>query len=140
MSTKFFVPHSGTASRYYTDTAAFIIYCDCNSVKNYINGSRIKFAAPIKYIAEELDVCISRHSSVQAFHPSDATHLPKYLSAIAHNASAMASGAEKREKTTPEYTGQFSSNESNLLTRKAFHKAANQTRQRQKKRRMAPSL
>jgi ribonuclease HI len=118
-----------------------IIYCDCNSITDHINGERKKFAEPIKYIEEELDICISRHSSVKAFHPKVATHLPKYLSAIAHNASAMASGAKKREKTTPEYTGKFSSTESNLLTRKAFHKAANQDRrQRHKKRGMAPSL
>ncbi len=114
-----------------------VVYCDCNTITDHINGERKSFANPIKYIAEELDRCISRHSSVKAFHPRVATHLPKYLSAIAHNASAIESGANKREKTTPEYSGQFSSDICTKSARDSFHKAVNKTRRRGIKRQRA---
>lgn len=103
-------------------TGDIIVYCDCNVITDYINGPPQKFADDITHIKEELEQCITRHSSVTAQHPKHAKHLPWYLPAIAHNASAIASGANKREKTTPDYNGEFSSPISTKSVKDAFHR------------------
>jgi ribonuclease HI len=101
-----------------------IIYCDCSTITDYINGKPKKFADDIMHIAKDLDAHIELYTSVRALHPKSAKHLPRYLSAIAHNASAIESGANKREKTTPEYTGPYSSDFCTRTSRDAFYRGA----------------
>jgi|GEM_PF-5171274 len=87
-------------------TGDVLVYCDLIDLVKYINGQTNRVDPSIQLVFEELDNCIDRHSSVRALHPKSATDdIPKFLFAIAHNASAMESGAKKREKTTPEYYG-----------------------------------
>jgi len=90
-------------------TGDVIIYYDLIDLVKYINGHENRVDDSIQSVFDELDNCISRHSSVQSMHPKHADHIPQFLCAIAHNASAMGAGAKKREKTTPHYTGKYAS-------------------------------
>ncbi len=89
----------------YTDKV--IIYCDLEPLSQYINGYRNRVDPSIKKIFDELDECLLRHTSVTSMHPKHATHLPNYLHAIAHNASATESGSRKRESTGEFYIGKY---------------------------------
>lgn len=91
-------------------TGDVVIYCDLIDLVKYINGYKNRVDDSIQPVFDELDNCISRHNSVRSMHPKHAEQIPKFLCAIAHNASAMESGAKKREKTTPHYNGKYASN------------------------------
>ena len=65
-----------------------IIYCDLNSLEQYINGEACRIDAKIQYIYDELDQQLDNFSSVGAMHPKHAKHLSPDLHKIAHNLSA----------------------------------------------------